>query len=596
MAISSQDIQNFLAANPGMTDAQIVDAMRFYGVSPEQMATAVNLPLENVQSRISATERKSGLAGQYGYANNAPILNASVAKSLLGDEFYKKIDTAQNELGWGTNSKYQGSIRTGVGLYGIEGSKSEINRLLEIGQKAKEDFAAGKIIATQDPETGETRFAERINTEDGPQYSFSAAYQRFGTGDEDSNAMQNFAKWQDTTSKLQDAAKNIGINTSGLTDKQIFDAINAVDKRVLVTGRTQFWDKAQTGIGGQEGPQHAAVVYTQQDGKLVPVSQPQTFTFQDPNTTRGFFGDLASFAVDLIKIPPISMALAAYFGPQLGAYLASTYGLSPAIAQTLASSAINTAIKTAATGDIEAGLQSGLLSAAGSSVSNLLPGAVDAGGGGAAELASVGETGYGLTGPIISTTPGLLDTANFQPSLPEMGGGTGITVTPTQLPPVETIGIEPVDYSLGTPTGGVGLTVPTMPNIASMGGAQGLTVPVTEGTVGQLGLTPTGATPVLGSPSSFINNPEVLGQPVIQQGTPTTIDPRDILRTANTLRQLTNQPEQPQAPQTPQVTQGGPTGIDYSGLLNLLASQARTSGLLGTKFQPQTINLASLLG
>lgn len=546
---------------------------------------------------MALLESRRGLAGQYGYQNNAPILNASVAQSLLGDEFYKKIDTAENELGWGTNSKYQGSIRTGAGLYGIEGSKSEIDRLLEIGQKAKADFAAGKIIATQDPDTGETRFAERIDTEEGPQYSVSAAYERFNTqGGEGSNAMENFARWQDITGKLQNAAQRIGFDPRSLTDKQILDTVNAVDKRVAVTGRTQFWDPTQTGIGGvEQSPEHAVVVYTQQDGKLVPVSQPQTFTFQDPNTTRGFFGDLANFAVDLIKLPPISMALAAYFGPQLGAYLSSTYGLSPAVAETLASSAINTAIKTAATGDIEAGLQSGLLSAAGSTASNLFTGAVDAGGGGPAELASVGETGYGLTGPIINATPGLLDTVNFQPSLPEMGGGTGISVRPTPLSTAETIEITPVDYSLDTPTGGVGLTVPTMPNIGTMGGGQGITVPVNEGTVGQLGLTPTGATPVLGSPSSFINQPEVLGQPVIQQGTPTTIDPRDVLRAANTIRQLTTQPEQPQG-QPQQVAQTAPGMVDYSGLLNLLASRARTSGLLGTQFQPQPINLASLLG
>lgn len=540
-------------------------------------------------------QRQSGRAGQYGYANNAPILNADVARSILGNEFYRPLDIAENELGWGTNSRYQGSIRTGAGLYGIEGSRNYINQLLDIGQRAREDFAAGRIIATQDPETGETRFAERIDTDEGPQYSVGAAYERFNThGGEGSNAMENFARWQDTTRKLQNAAQTLGIDTRGLSDRQILDAVNSRETRVAVSGRTQFWDRSQTGLGGEEGPQHAVVVYSQQDGRLVPISQPQTFTFQDPNTTRGFLGDIAQFGVDLIRLPPVQAALAAYFGPQLASYLGSTFGLSPAVANPLANSAISTALQTAATGDVEAGIQSGLLSAGGSA---LFGGTPQAGGTGLT-VGTGGETGLlsssggvtGLTAPagytfapdigstLVAATsaaqPSLLDTAQFETRLPEMGGGTGLT--PTAV--------------------GEGLQLPTSPNIGTMGGGQGLTVPVEGGTISQLGFTPTNATPVLGSPSSFINNPEVIGQPVIQQGTPSQISPTDVLRAANTLRQLAA-PDQPQQqPQPQQTAQPNMTGVDYSGLLSLLQSQARTSGLLGTRYQPQPINLASLLG
>ena len=55
MAVSSQDIVNFLLANPGMSDAQIVSAMAQYGVSPAQMATAVGLDEGVVASRVAAT-------------------------------------------------------------------------------------------------------------------------------------------------------------------------------------------------------------------------------------------------------------------------------------------------------------------------------------------------------------------------------------------------------------------------------------------------------------------------------------------------------------------------------------------------------------
>jgi len=55
MAVTSQQIIDFLLANPGMSDAQIVAAMEQYGVSPAQMATAVGLPEGEVLSRVAAT-------------------------------------------------------------------------------------------------------------------------------------------------------------------------------------------------------------------------------------------------------------------------------------------------------------------------------------------------------------------------------------------------------------------------------------------------------------------------------------------------------------------------------------------------------------
>jgi hypothetical protein len=56
MAVSSQDIVNFLLANPGMSDAAISAAMDMYGVSPSQMAQAVGLPVQEVQQRYEAVK------------------------------------------------------------------------------------------------------------------------------------------------------------------------------------------------------------------------------------------------------------------------------------------------------------------------------------------------------------------------------------------------------------------------------------------------------------------------------------------------------------------------------------------------------------
>ena len=54
MAVTSQQIIDFLVSNPGMSDTQIVAAMEQYGVSPAQMASAVGLPEGQVAARVGA--------------------------------------------------------------------------------------------------------------------------------------------------------------------------------------------------------------------------------------------------------------------------------------------------------------------------------------------------------------------------------------------------------------------------------------------------------------------------------------------------------------------------------------------------------------
>jgi hypothetical protein len=91
-----------------------------------------------------------------------------------------------------------------------------------------------------------------------------------------------------------------------------------------------------------------------------------------------------------------------------------------------------------------------------------------------------------------------------------------------QAPPLDTAvwdGSSPVDYSLPTAFS-EGLQILPSPSLPSMGGGQGLTTPVEGGTVGSLGFTPTGASPILGDPASFINNPEITGQPVMATEAP----------------------------------------------------------------------------
>lgn len=90
------------------------------------------------------------------------------------------------------------------------------------------------------------------------------------------------------------------------------------------------------------------------------------------------------------------------------------------------------------------------------------------------------------------------------PVIPEMGA-QGIQV-PTINEVIDVVN-QPVDYSLPVPTTNVGLVIPTTPNIESMGGGQGITVPVTGGTLTEAGVIPETYVPVLGDETSFINQP-----------------------------------------------------------------------------------------
>jgi len=62
MAISNQQIIDFLTANPNLSDAQIATAMQEYSVTPAQMAQAVGLPVEVIRERYVAVAPKTETA------------------------------------------------------------------------------------------------------------------------------------------------------------------------------------------------------------------------------------------------------------------------------------------------------------------------------------------------------------------------------------------------------------------------------------------------------------------------------------------------------------------------------------------------------
>ena len=173
---------------------------------------------------------------------------------------------------------------------------------------------------------------------------------------------------------------------------------------------------------------------------------------------------------------------------------------------------------------IGAGIDQAKLSAADDYLSSL------PGGHGPYSDAPVDMSDFDVAPPVIDTTfaPDYSLSVGA-PVIPEMGA-QGIQV-PTINEVIDVVN-QPVDYSLPIPGSGIGLVMPTAPNLDSMGGGQGITVPVSGGTLTEAGVIPETYVPVLGDEQSFINQPApnveivIPESPAPQQDQPT--EPKDI--------------------------------------------------------------------
>jgi hypothetical protein len=90
-----------------------------------------------------------------------------------------------------------------------------------------------------------------------------------------------------------------------------------------------------------------------------------------------------------------------------------------------------------------------------------------------------------------------------------LGQGTarapGLTVAPINTE----YQVGSFDYSLGELLDGLGLKMPTVPNMESMGGGQGIVIKTTDGYITEGGFVPNSYVASLGDPESFINKPVV---------------------------------------------------------------------------------------
>jgi len=287
-----------------------------------------------------------------------------------------------------------------------------------------------------------------------------------------------------------------------------------------------------------------------------------------------------AWARKLAEIPFIAeiggLAAGKFFGPQAGAY---TYA----------------ALKGGQLGAQGVDpLQAGLITAGTYYAANLLGDAF-----GAPSVEPVGGTpGVSEVYPVDMgyTAPGTPIPPSVPTGLPpiDLFGGTTFPGQGIQVPAIDSSQVALLPD--GTPIPGQGLQLPTMPGIPSMGGGTGLTVGVPGGTVGELGFTPIGATPVLGDPGSFINDPAVLGQDVLQAA-PSTISLSDAFRAARAISNLSGLGGQESAqPQRQDIGQTQATGVDLLSLPQLTAGMPNIAGLLGPRFNQQVPQFDVLTG
>jgi len=159
---------------------------------------------------------------------------------------------------------------------------------------------------------------------------------------------------------------------------------------------------------------------------------------------------------------------------------------------------------------------------------------------------------------------------------------TAISTAPTAAP---TISLGPTTElgSFGSVgTAGFGTALPPASELTAGLTAAGF-APGTAANLAGETAAGVGATNLLGGTTAF--------NPLIPSP---SLSITDVLRGARLASGLLT-PQQPQIPQQDigNIPQGA---VDYSTLLGLLSQRAGGTGLLGTRFQPQPINLASLLG
>ena len=257
----------------GLTGQALTNAM-LSGASQQDVGTYANQNVGNIREY-----RMAGSGGQYGYINGLPILNASIADSVInqfdGYVSGNAADRADNAMGWDTGS-VNGVLTRGAGVFGIQRSE---------------------------------------NTDDNGNVT-SVSY----SGD------------------LDAAARALNLNVTNMTADEKYAAINNASQDLyLVSGKTGANDPGTYQRLGETvavpgaTTNHATVLYRKQGGALVPITETAQYFNGEMELSPGSgLSDFISFAAPIAGLA----LMATGAGAGLGSALLSGAGVTGASAAT----------------------------------------------------------------------------------------------------------------------------------------------------------------------------------------------------------------------------------------------------------------------
>lgn len=247
----------------------------------QQVIYAYQNPID--EPITATTTKKSGKevagSGQYGYLNNAPILNADIIDQILGDsnkiggKAFKRHEDLLDELGWNFKSGEElNMINRGVRVLGLNENSYTPDKL-----KAMD---SGEIYT--DPETGAT-----IDTYAGERQALITAAEKMGLDP------SQFA----SSAELYKAIER---GTEGL---------------YMVTGQYKNqWDPEEI-AGISDKGNHASVMYREVNGQLIPISDPNLFKYTKPKDPLigGVVGDVLGSVPFLAEATLLIPGMQAYY-------------------------------------------------------------------------------------------------------------------------------------------------------------------------------------------------------------------------------------------------------------------------------------------
>jgi hypothetical protein len=143
MAVTNQQIIDYLLYNPNLSDAEIVTAMEKNGISPAQMASAVNIPEGDVISRVAATipEGMSVTLGDTRIAPQYEVRGSGEDRQVVGIENI----TVQKTTG---DVNYKAPVGSEFQNYSPTGEFTGTGKVTSNSDKS---FFGGLIDAFKDP-------------------------------------------------------------------------------------------------------------------------------------------------------------------------------------------------------------------------------------------------------------------------------------------------------------------------------------------------------------------------------------------------------------------------------------------------------------